>query len=74
MVKPVFKSFPPGDEHWSGYEENEQSRNHPPTRPQFGTSSEIIFPLFPRGLNSQNGFAMFPEGPSKVTAGIPGGF
>ena len=42
--------------------------------PKLGNNSEIILPDFPRGLKSQKGLAMFPDGPSKVTAGIPGGF
>ncbi len=41
---------------------------------RFGSKSETILPDSPRGLKSQNGLAMLPVGPSKVTAGIPGGF
>ena len=38
---------------------------------KLGKSSEVIFPDSPGGLKSQKGLAMFPDGPSKVTAGIP---
>ena len=37
--------------------------------PRFGSNSEVILPLSPRGLKSQNGLATFPGGPSKGNLG-----
>ena len=67
MVKPVFMKFSPVDELvWvckACMKQKSSAR-----APKLGNKSEIILPDFPRGLKSQKGLAMFPDGPSKVTA------
>ena len=74
IVKPVLKKFSPcGCALVCVVKEcMKQKSSTMPAR--FGSRSETIFPVSPRGLKSQNGLAMLPVGPSKVTSGIPGGF
>ena len=74
MVKPVFMKFSPWG--WAEVMVWREWRKQKSSAwdPRWGRRSEIILPDLPRGLKSQKGLAMLPVGPSKVTAGMPGGF